>query len=445
MTRVLIITTEVLPFFPFPSRGGGIRAQMFFEGLKDAGFEPIYGICGDEVDRLKPYANKDIYFFTPEESSSMLAELKPDAILSISWFPLIFLPLKMDIPVIVDFHGATLIENNYKNIVDFRWDFFLKVRALTKADYFISSSMPGSDMYFYPYLFASGIEPKEVRIDYIPVSFEGTFPIIRKPATDKTHFIYSGVLWQWKDSFDYLRLVADYCTKHSCGDVTVFADNLKPDNGITVLSPTNRGNILEAYSRSDIGINLMRIDNETRRGVTTVALEMMWAGLPVIALENLQINSLIREYKAGWLIDPNDTSSLYSALDEIRQNPMEIRARGESASRLVHEHFLRRDALKPLISFLHAPYKLKRGKPLLHSEALIRAIESEIGGIEQGTEVAWRRLDDLNLILDNLNASVEGREKKIKKIEERIAFVKHLLPSRIYRLVMRNLRRFGFK
>ena len=42
--RILLITSDLLPFLGYPCAGGGVRAWGLGEGLKTKGYEVLYSI-----------------------------------------------------------------------------------------------------------------------------------------------------------------------------------------------------------------------------------------------------------------------------------------------------------------------------------------------------------------------------------------------------------------
>ncbi|MBN1234018.1 MAG: glycosyltransferase family 4 protein [Candidatus Coatesbacteria bacterium] len=429
MKKILILTTENLPFFETPVRGGGIRAEMFGEGLKENGFEIIYGFCHDENEKVD-YEHENLRFLTPYTSYKVLEEINPDGILSISWYPLLFFHSEIDLPVAVDFHGAVVIENNYKGTVDYRRDFTLKTKALSKADFFTSSAPRGVDMYFFPYLFSADIDPKFANINYIPMGFPQPFPFIKQCSQKEINFIYAGFLWHWKKSEDYVRTIAEFCDKQKIGMVSIFSNEYKEYGGLSVFPLSSRNEVLKKYACSDVGVNLMHQDNETRRGITTVALEMMWSGLPVIALESLQIAEYIRKFDTGWLMKYGDMKTLLRILNEIKQNPEIIKNKGASASRLIAEKFLRKKVIKPLCDFFISPYKLKKRKYISYWQANIDILDDDL---ETRKSLIISKLDWMK----KLSKREKEIDTKIRKLENRITSFERKLPIRTLRLAKR--------
>jgi hypothetical protein len=81
----------------------------------------------------------------------------------------------------------------------------------------------------------------------------------------------------------------------------------------------------------------------------------MWCGLPVIYNNYAELSPLIRQYEAGWVLDPADRVSLEQIVRDILDHPEIAHERGRNAQRLVREHLTWDQAVTPLVAFLRAP------------------------------------------------------------------------------------------
>jgi len=65
-------------------------------------------------------------------------------------------------------------------------------------------------------------------------------------------------------------------------------------------------------------------------------VEYLWCGLPVIYNNYAEITDYIREYNAGWIVDPQDREAIATVL-EIFEHPEQVAERSQNAQRLVRE------------------------------------------------------------------------------------------------------------
>jgi hypothetical protein len=84
-------------------------------------------------------------------------------------------------------------------------------------------------------------------------------------------------------------------------------------------------------------MDVMQRNPERELAFTTRTVEYMWCGLPVIHHDYDELSDLIREYEAGWTVDPADRAALDRVVAEILAKPAEAARRGRNAQRLVRE------------------------------------------------------------------------------------------------------------
>jgi len=83
-------------------------------------------------------------------------------------------------------------------------------------------------------------------------------------------------------------------------------------------------------------------------------VEYLWCGLPVIYNNYAEITDYIREYNAGWIVDPQDREAIATVLNEIFEHPEQVAERSQNAQRLVRER-LTWDKNYPLDGFVRRP------------------------------------------------------------------------------------------
>jgi len=72
------------------------------------------------------------------------------------------------------------------------------------------------------------------------------------------------------------------------------------------------------------------MEQPERELFTTRTVEYLWCGLPVIYNNYAEITDYIREYNAGWIVDPQDREAIATVLNEI----FEQQNRWQSAARM---------------------------------------------------------------------------------------------------------------
>jgi glycosyltransferase involved in cell wall biosynthesis len=87
------------------------------------------------------------------------------------------------------------------------------------------------------------------------------------------------------------------------------------------------------YRAMDVLVMPSRYEN-----LSNAVLEALACGVPILA-SDVGGNRMLREIGAGWLFEPNSTSSLRACLRSVIENRPELKARGEVGSRIVQARY----------------------------------------------------------------------------------------------------------
>jgi glycosyltransferase involved in cell wall biosynthesis len=120
--------------------------------------------------------------------------------------------------------------------------------------------------------------------------------------------------------------------------------------------------LIEAYRHAHVAIDLMTRNPERELAFTTRTVEYLWCGLPVIYNNYAELSPLIREYQAGWTLDPADHGALQQAVTEVFEQPERLRAYSGNAQRLVRERLTWDRTIDPLDEFCRAPTRRLRDR-----------------------------------------------------------------------------------
>ena len=93
-------------------------------------------------------------------------------------------------------------------------------------------------------------------------------------------------------------------------------------------------------------------------------MEYLWCGLPVIYNNYSELSDYIRDYNAGWVVDPEDREAITSVIQSIFDHPEDVAERGRNAQRLVHEQLNWVSTIKPIDSFIRNPTMRRHISPV---------------------------------------------------------------------------------
>ncbi|MGB5931763.1 MAG: glycosyltransferase, partial [Anaerolineae bacterium] len=148
--------------------------------------------------------------------------------------------------------------------------------------------------------------------------------------------------------------------------------------------------LIQEYSTAHVAIDLMKRNPERELAFTTRTVEYLWCGLPVIYNDYSELSSYVREYEAGWVVNPEDKEEIAKAIEGILKSPEIVRQRSENAQRLVRENFTWDRRISPLDAFCRSPFiRRRRSEAPMQREKPFRELMNEAithyqrGGIQR--------------------------------------------------------------
>ena len=101
----------------------------------------------------------------------------------------------------------------------------------------------------------------------------------------------------------------------------------------------SRSELLDHYSKAHVAVDLMQRNPKRELAFTTRTVEYLWCGLVPIYNNYSDLSEPIRQYRAGWIIDPNDTATMDSTISTILNEPEILNPMMSAAQMLAREKF----------------------------------------------------------------------------------------------------------
>jgi glycosyltransferase involved in cell wall biosynthesis len=389
--KVLLVANDLMPFGSLPTSGGGLRCYQLMKGLEAHGVEvhasmPGFTYLAEKYSAAIPEPQRELLWRWGTQDD-ILRRVKPDAVLFASNWDHYNLADPPDVPLVIDLHGSRLIETTmFGNPVSTE----RKVEVLGRADCLLSAGRRQRS-YFYGWLAQAGRAPQaEHFIRYVPVSLgpdlpEHTYPGASDP--DAPRIVSGGGWFPWQNQaravFAACReaarrdrgTVAIYGTPHENPTLSreerairaIYAEVVKlaeRSPRIQVRGYVGRDRLLAIYGRASVAIEAMLYNLERELAFTTRTIEYLWCGLPVLYNDYGEVAEHIREYDAGWTIDPDDDRPIAAALEEVFEDQAAVRRKGQNAQRLVRDRFTWDRTIEPLLDFLRHPRRASPVEPV---------------------------------------------------------------------------------
>ena len=390
--KVLLFANDLMPFGSLPTSGGGLRCYQLMRGLEAHGVEvvasmPAFTFLAEKHFEAIPEAQWE-NLWRRGTQDEILRRVKPDAVLFASNWDHFKLTGNPDVPVVIDLHGSRLLETALLG-TPIPPDH--KVRILSRADCLLSAALRQRS-YYTGWLVQAGRVPEEEHfIRYVPVSLAPELPehVHPAPEEDRTPHLVSGGGWfPWQDQSAAVLAACREVTARDRGRIEIFGtphesarasreekairDLYRQVQALAGRSPrirargyVGRDALVEIYRGASVALEAMRYNLERELAFTTRTIEYLWCGLPVLYNNYGEVSEHIREYDAGWTVDPEDGAAVAAALDEIFSDPAAVRRKSANAQRLVRDRFTWDKTVLPLLDFLRHPRKAPPVEPVV--------------------------------------------------------------------------------
>jgi len=373
---------DLPPFGGVGTSGGGIRAWSLYQGLSEKGFDvtislPTHTYLAKKYWDIIPSEYKR-NSWTKEKQNKIIEKNKPDIVIFSSNWGIQDINLNTkSIPMVQDLHGPTLLESFFSRNKIRPEDIAQKILRLKRSDFYIFVNQI-QKRYFSSWILQGGKFLTPTNHGIIPVSYDPCLPDIRNKKMDNVHvgpiFVFSGGFYPWHNPINGIKILSDVLIQKKRGKLWLFTeshkinqqeeqrfenllDKLKSNPFVHFRGILPRDQLIQEYSNASVALDLMSWNMERELAFTTRKVEYLWAGLPVIYNNYNELGKLIRRYKAGWCIDPENIEEIYSTINQIFDCPEDLITFNYNAQKLVRDNFTWDNTIDPLVKFCQDPFK----------------------------------------------------------------------------------------
>lgn len=383
--KILVFCSDLLPLPGLPTSGGGLRCWQMIQSLRAAGHEvvasmPLFTFHGQRWrDRVSESDAAEAW--SPGDQDRLVDRHRPDAILFTSTWIVDQLQRPFEGLRIYDLDGPQLLEMHYKRDLDRAQSPHAKVAKLAQAD-FVFCAGHRQRYFFWPFLLLAGHDVQSLcQVPVIPIAHMEPPPAHHTPQ--RLEIVVAGGFYPWQDPTPGLRALGNVLDRQPpellrvriigsshgvTGDDDRLYQELRSELGsrsnVEFLDFMPHSELTTLCQNASFAFELHGQNAERELAVTTRTIDAMWCGLPVLYNNYGELTDLIRDYDAGWTIDPEDTAAIEQALQEIIADPVRIESKSNNAQRLIREHFYGPEVAAPLIEFLNNPVKRDADPPV---------------------------------------------------------------------------------
>lgn len=374
--RILVVSGDTLPLPGLATTGAGLRAWGLIKGLESCGHDVVYLMPETSLKSAAPGLDLSAYRscvynnLGSEDLYRRIRELSPEVLVFQHWSAAVPLARRSAIPAVIDFHGPLLLETLYQDSPQYESLRQTKIQTLAKADFFTCAG-ERQRHYFYPWLMQAGFDLRQDLLQVIPVSLSPEVPA-RAPATGEVTFVYGGVFLPWQDPSVALETLIGTLEERQAGRLKLFGGkhpsiqippgkyqdllpHLERSPRVDLMGMITRDALVETYLRAHVAIDVMARNPERELAFTTRTVEYLWCGLPVIYNDYAELADYIRDYDAGWTVNPLDAKAIRAVIETILDDPGCVARKSINAQRLVRERLAWDRTIEPLDAFCREP------------------------------------------------------------------------------------------
>ncbi len=436
--KILVFTTDMIPFRAHPTSGTALRTFGLINGLKESGAEVIISVPKNAINSFKKTIRKEelddkdlneikeleLLSFNSFNQSEIISKINPDCILCGHW-PAMMLHTKPKVPLIIDLAGPHLLERHFQGEEDFKGVTLAKLKSILMGDYFIVSG-ERQRLYFLSFLLRLGVRDAEKKIFSILMPLNPALPT-KKESKEYPNFIFGGVFLPWQDPSWCLLETLKILNKKDSGKMTLIGGahpnydinkgkyetifkTLESDKRVSRKKMIPYDDFIKELTTSDVALDVMKWNIERQLAVTIRTTTYLWSGVPVIYNDYSDLSNLILKYDAGWLVPHQDNKALEKVIDEIINSKEIVKEKSKNAFLLAKNEFSWDKAVKPLINLLSKP----ESSPLRETDIIIERTESADFSIYKKhflTQYFLSRIDGLTRI----ECKIATHDRKVSK------------------------------
>ena len=376
---VVVIANDSVPGSSLPTAAPGLRAFGIAEGLRAHGIAteilvdrgPQNQIWRDDI----PIPSQEgTISLLPARFMEYLEARGPVTAIITNSNQVDHLRASPNVKYVVDFFAPKMLELAYKHGDDYPVDELAdlrerKLRAIDLGDAFIVNGRK-KVAYFLAWLLQSGKDIRHIPIEVVNMPMPNYFQSMG--SHDKIRFGMAGYLQGWSKPAGWLDVVLEYVER---GDATL--DVLIPEHwgqSSADLGSEQLGKLIDTpgvtqhgimtfseyqafISRLDVVLDVFDHTREREYAMVTRTVSALACGRPVVHPGFTEVTPFIRQFDAGWVIDPGNNTQIANTFEEIVANRSVIDEKADNARQVWNRIFKPSVATEPLVGLLDALWK----------------------------------------------------------------------------------------
>ena len=376
-----MISNDIVPGLGMPVAAPGLRAFGLTAGLRTNGVNAKTVILRGSADgqwlrfgKSIPHPTApDTEVVSPRKLVRYLESHAPAVVVLINSNQVDYVKPIEGIRYVLDFFAPKMLEMLYQHGEGYPADELArlrqrKIRAIQLADAFIVNGKKK-----VPYFLAWTLQadrdirrlPMEVVNMCVPLHMSESVRV----DEDGIRFAVAGYLQSWSTLGSWVEVLESRLerpgvkldlltpwhwgggvgrTHVSKGDL----DRIGAQPSVTTHGTMNFSNFQKFLSGVDVTIDLFQHNLEREYAMVTRSIVSLACGTPVIHPPFTEVSSMIEEYDAGWIVDPQDTKTLGRIFDEVIEDRDAVVRKTKNARTLASSIIDPAVAIEPLLRIM---------------------------------------------------------------------------------------------
>lgn len=377
---VYIVSNDVVPDMGMTVSAPGLRSRGLASGLRHHGFQVTEIVPeGPVSDRwqgeIPPPRPPGVVMLAGAEISGFLAQRAPAVVIVINSNQVAPIPEMEDLALIVDLFAPRILEvacqSDHYPQAEIAAMRTRDILAMRRGDSFIVNG-PKKIPFYLAWLLQTDRNPQTVRMDVVPMpmacNFDDGAEAALGDAADQDirpiQVVSAGYLQGWSRPGPWYQVVADVVGQHNGEFHVAVVPRTNDGDGLDGSTDdlghfdhpavvTHQGMLYDDYRRfmrsKDMAVDLFAYTIERPYAMVTRTVGALASGLPVVHVPWTETAAYIKEYDAGWLVDPGNSTRLENVLVEALGDHDCRRQKALNARRLWREVFDPVVATEPLV------------------------------------------------------------------------------------------------
>lgn len=379
--RVFVISNDLVPSLGMPVAAPGLRAFGLAEGLRANGVKTTTIILRGPADGQWLRFGKSVPHPTapytevvsPRRLVRYLQSHAPATVVLINSNQVDHVKPIEGIRYVLDFFAPKMLEMLYQHGEGYPGEELSrlrqrKIRAIQLADAFIVNGKKKVP-YFLAWTLQADRDIRRLPMEVVNMCVPLHMSEKARIDEDGIRFAVAGYLQSWSTLGSWVEVLErrlerpgvklDLLTPwHWGGGVGRThvskndLDRIGAHPSVTTHGTMSFSNFQKFLSGADVTIDLFQHNLEREYAMVTRSIVSLACGTPVIHPPFTEVSSMIEEYDAGWIVDPQDTKALGRIFDEVIEDRDAVLRKTKNARTLASSIIDPAVAIEPLLRIM---------------------------------------------------------------------------------------------